>query len=169
METNLSPDDLIKLVLRSLRNTLSPDTLSEAIIVGIRTGGLWVAERLHQELASPQPLGELNINFYRDDFSRRTDNPVVQPSVLPPDLDGHTVILVDDVIYTGRTIRAAMNELFDYGRPQRILLVSLIDRGGREIPVQPDITGMKIEMGSGHQIKLDGPEPLSIKIVSKEA
>lgn len=166
METNLSAEDLIKLLLRSLRNKLSAETLQQALIVGIRTGGLWVAERLHQQLENTQPLGELNINFYRDDFSSRTDNPVVQPSFLPPDLDGQTVILVDDVIYTGRTIRAAMNELFDYGRPRQIVLLALIDRGGRQLPIQPDIYGMKIEMGSSHQIKLDGPEPLSIKIVS---
>ena len=97
-------------------------------MVGIHTGGVWVAEQLHRRLAISEPLGSLDISFYRDDFTRIGMNPVVQPSRLPFSLDNRHIILVDDVLHTGRTIRAALNELFDYGRPASIMLAVLIER-----------------------------------------
>ena len=90
----------------------------------------------------------------------------MKPSSLPPNIDGKTVILVDDVLYSGRTIRAAMNEIFDYGRPQKIILAILIDRGEREIPIQADIVGETMRLEPGHHIKLEGPEPLTLTIKS---
>jgi pyrimidine operon attenuation protein/uracil phosphoribosyltransferase len=115
-------------------------------LVGIHTGGVWLAERLKEELRSPHPVGVLDISFYRDDFDRSGLNPSVKPSRIPFDVDGADILLVDDVLYTGRTVRAAMNELFDYGRPARIELAVLIDRGGRELPVAASIVGRTIEV-----------------------
>ncbi len=137
---------------------------SQPVIVGIETGGAWIAERLHQRIKPSTDLGRLNISFYRDDFTRIGLHPTVKPSSLPTDIDDKTVILIDDVIHSGRTVRAAMNEIFDYGRPKKIVLAVLIDRGEREIPVQPDIVGDRIELGAGSHIKLEGPAPLNLII-----
>jgi len=133
-------------------------------MVGIHTGGVWVAEQLHRRLGISEPLGSLDISFYRDDFTRIGMNPVVQPSKLPFSLDNRHIMLVDDVLHTGRTIRAALNELFDYGRPASIMLAVLIERSGRELPIAADVVGAHIEPGSGEHIKLAGPEPLRLEI-----
>jgi len=106
--------------------------VEDALMIGIHTGGVWVAERLHQTLAIKQPLGQLDISFYRDDFSRIGMNPQVKPSQLPTSVDDAHIILVDDVLHTGRTIRAALNEIFDYGRPASVTLAVLGERSGRE-------------------------------------
>jgi pyrimidine operon attenuation protein/uracil phosphoribosyltransferase len=141
---------------------------SQPVIVGIETGGTWIAEQLHQRIAPGTELGRLNISFYRDDFTRKGLHPTVKPSSLSTDIDDKTIILVDDVLQSGRTVRAAMNEIFDYGRPKKILLVILIDRGEREIPVQADIVGATMQLDSGSHIKLEGPEPLKLVIKTLE-
>lgn len=133
-------------------------------IVGIHTGGVWIAEQLHRKMAISEPLGSLDIAFYRDDFTRVGMNPVVRPSELPFSIDDRHIILVDDVLYTGRTIRAALNELFDYGRPASIMLAVLIDRGGRELPIQANVVGFHVDLKPEEQIKLSGPEPLTLEI-----
>ena len=133
-------------------------------IVGIHTGGVWVAEQLHRQLGITEPLGSLDISFYRDDFTRIGMNPVVKPSELSFSIDDRHIILVDDVLFTGRTIRAALNELFDYGRPASIMLATLIDRGGRELPIQANIVGRHVELKPDEQIKLSGPEPMKLEI-----
>lgn len=133
-------------------------------MIGIHTGGAWVAEQLHQQLAIQPELGTLNISFYRDDFSRIGVHPQVQPSNLPFNVDDQHIILVDDVLQTGRTIRAALNEIFDYGRPASVILVTLVDRCGRELPIQADVTGLLIELKSGEQVKLEGPGDLKLSI-----
>lgn len=133
-------------------------------IVGIHTGGVWIAEQLHRKMAISEPLGSLDIAFYRDDFTRVGMNPVVRPSELPFGIDDRHIILVDDVLYTGRTIRAALNELFDYGRPASIMLAVLIDRGGRELPIQANVVGFHVDLKPEEQIKLSGPEPLTLEI-----
>ena len=145
----------------------SPD--SQPIIVGIETGGARIAERLQQRVAPGAELGSLNISFYRDDFTRSGLHPTVKPSSLPTDIDDRTIILVDDVLHSGRTVRAAMNEIFDYGRPQQIILAILIDRGEREIPIQADFVGATLELDSGSHIKLEGPDPLRLVIKSLES
>lgn len=133
-------------------------------MIGIRTGGAWVAEALHRDLQFQDKLGILNISFYRDDFSKVGLNPSVEPSDIPWDVDNQHIILVDDVLYTGRTTRAALNEIFDYGRPASVTLVSLFDRQGcRELPFQADIVGM--QMSCSHPLKLSGPEPLKVTII----
>jgi pyrimidine operon attenuation protein/uracil phosphoribosyltransferase len=115
-------------------------------LVGVRTGGVWVAERLQRDLGIAHPVGVLDISFYRDDFGRQGLSPTVKPSRIEFEVAGQRLLLVDDVLYTGRTVRAAMNELFDYGRPARIDLAVLIDRGGRELPIEAGMVGATVEV-----------------------
>jgi pyrimidine operon attenuation protein/uracil phosphoribosyltransferase len=133
-------------------------------MIGIRTGGVWIAEQMHQRLNISEPLGLLDISFYRDDFSQIGVNPNVKPSQLPTHIEGRDIILIDDVFYTGRTIRAAMNEIFDYGRPNQIVLAVLIERDGRQIPLSPDCVGARITLNANQRIKLTGPEPLAVHL-----
>ena len=134
----------------------------DAVIVGVETGGAWIAERLHAHFGLDSPLCTINISFYRDDFSMVGLHPSVGPSHIPADIDHKTVILIDDVLYTGRTVRAALNELFDYGRPAIVRLGVLVDRGCRELPFAADATGLNLDLASDRQIKLTGPEPLQL-------
>ncbi len=162
----------VESLIDKLGQALTPyftSTTGQPVIVGIETGGAWVAERLRQRLAPEAEIGRLNISFYRDDFTRVGLHPTVKPSSLPTDIDERTVLLIDDVIHSGRTIRAAMNELFDYGRPQRIILAVLIDRGEREIPIQADVVGATMELDAGSHIKLEGPEPLNLAVKTLKA
>jgi len=151
-------------VAESLSALLESRNIQHPIMIGIHTGGVWVAQQLHQRLRLQEPLGTLDISFYRDDFTRVGINPQVKPSTLPPSIDDRHIILVDDVLYTGRTIRAAMNELFDYGRPASIMLAVLVERDGRELPIQADALGQHITLEAGEQVKLQGPEPLTLSI-----
>ena len=115
-------------------------------LVGVHTGGVWLAERLKKDLHIDDPVGILDVSFYRDDFDQSGLKPAVRPSQIAFDVAGSHILLVDDVLNTGRTVRAAMNEIFDYGRPARIDLAVLIDRGGRELPVAASIVGATIEL-----------------------
>jgi pyrimidine operon attenuation protein/uracil phosphoribosyltransferase len=123
-------------------------------LVGVHTGGVWIAERLKDELRIAHPVGVLDISFYRDDFARGGLNPSVRPSRIPFDVAGAEILLVDDVLYTGRTVRAALNELFDYGRPARIDLAVLIDRGGRELPIAAQMVGATVQVPADVSIVL---------------
>jgi pyrimidine operon attenuation protein/uracil phosphoribosyltransferase len=123
-------------------------------LVGIRTGGAWLAERLHQELKLATPLGALDIAFYRDDFDTAGLRHQVKPSQIPFDVNGRHIILVDDVLYTGRTVRAAMNELFDYGRPGKIELAALVDRGERQLPITAQYVGAALAVPAGKLLRL---------------
>jgi pyrimidine operon attenuation protein/uracil phosphoribosyltransferase len=134
------------------------------VMVGIHTGGVWVANRLHQLLGLTEPLGTLDISFYRDDFTRIGVNPQVKASHLPVDIEGRHVILVDDVLQTGRTIRAALNEIFDYGRPASVTLAVLIERDGRELPIEAQAVGEHMKLHKNQHVKLSGPEPLALTI-----
>ncbi|WP_417595786.1 bifunctional pyr operon transcriptional regulator/uracil phosphoribosyltransferase PyrR [Oceanospirillum sp.] len=134
-------------------------------LVGIHSGGVWIAEQLHQRLMLNEPLGTLDISFYRDDYTRVGLNPSVKPSNLPFATESRHIVLVDDVIMSGRTIRAALNELFDYGRPDSVSLVTLLDLPGRELPIQPDIAGQRLELPEGVRIKLSA-EPLALALLS---
>ena len=147
-----------------IRNFLDGAGRADPLLIGIHTGGIWVGAALHGLLKIREPLGELNIAFYRDDFSRIGMHPHVTPSNLPFEVEDRHVILVDDVLYTGRTIRAAMNEIFDYGRPASVSLAVLIDRGGRELPIQADVTGKSLALKPGEHVKLHGPEPLALEL-----
>lgn len=157
-------DELLERLYASLLFEIERRGLRDPVMIGIRTGGGWVAERLHARLGLREPLGLLNINFYRDDFSQSGLHPRVEPSSLPFRVDGRDILLIDDVLHTGRTIRAALNEIFDYGRPAHVLLGVLIERDGRQIPVQADCIGGSMELGPGEKIKLSGPAPLALSL-----
>lgn len=133
------------------------------VLMGIRRRGDHLATLLRDEIRSAEgvevPVGVLDITLYRDDLATVGPRPVVGETELPPDgIDGRTVVLVDDVLYTGRTVRAALNELADWGRPSRILLCVLADRGGRELPVQPDVVGRSVEIVGGDRVEVRVPD-----------
>ena len=169
MQKIATPDELLAQLAQQIQTLLDDKAIDNPLMVGIQTGGVWIARKLHQKLnmsrpVFSEPLATLDISFYRDDFSRIGMNPKVKPSQLPPDVEDRNIILVDDVLHTGRTIRAAMNELFDYGRPASITLVVLCDRSGRELPLQADIIGDHVALNEGEHIKLTGPEPLTFEL-----
>jgi pyrimidine operon attenuation protein/uracil phosphoribosyltransferase len=128
----------------------------DLIIVGIQRRGVQLAARIVSSIAEREnadvPVGALDITLYRDDLQTVGPRPVVGPTTIPADVDGRSVVIVDDVLYTGRTVRAALDELADFGRPKRIALAVLIDRGGRELPIQPDIVGKRIECAPGQRV-----------------
>jgi len=140
-------------------------------LVGIHRRGAFLARRLRdlleELLAVEVPLGDLDIGFYRDDVSRRPDTPVVHASHIDFDVDGRTVVIVDDVLYTGRTVRAAIEALFDYGRPARVQLAVLADRGHRELPIRPDYVGKNLPTSRAEHVyvrlaELDGADEVAI-------
>ncbi len=141
-------------LLAILADRIHPLLADNTVLVGIHSGGAWLAERLQVMLGGDIPLGSLDISFYRDDFSRIGLHPQTKPSNIPFEIEGRHVILVDDVLYTGRTLRGAMNELFDYGRPDKISLAVLVDRGGRELPVEAQIVGFKIDLEARQNMEL---------------
>jgi pyrimidine operon attenuation protein/uracil phosphoribosyltransferase len=122
-------------LLRRLADAMRPDVNSATVLVGIHTGGVWIAQWLHKTLDLSSQLGSIDVSYHRDDHHLGGGRNGGRASQLPFDVEGAHIVIVDDVLHTGRTIRAAMNELFDYGRPARIDLAVLVDRGGRELPV----------------------------------
>ena len=127
------------------------------VLIGIHTRGVPLASRLSQKINEVEgltiPVGELDISFYRDDISTRTE-PNVRPTELPVPIDGQVIVLVDDVLYTGRSIRAAMDALNDFGRPRQIQLAVLVDRGHRELPIRPDYVGKNLPTSLGEEVKV---------------
>lgn len=161
---NIDVNALLDDMATQLKQEIAESGREDPLIVGVHTGGVWVAQHLHAALGSATPLGELNIAFYRDDFSRIGMHPTVEPSNLPFDVNDRHLVLVDDILYTGRTIRAAMNEIFDYGRPASITVVVLIERGGRELPIRADIVGSRLNLAATEHVKLSGPDPLRLEL-----
>jgi pyrimidine operon attenuation protein/uracil phosphoribosyltransferase len=141
--------------------------IPDAAIVGIHSGGAWLAERLAADLGLQQRLGFIDVSFYRDDYAKKGLHPDVKPTHIGFNVDGATIVLVDDVLYTGRTTRAAINVLFDYGRPARIMLAALADRGGRELPVAADFVATTVTLEGRHSLALaraqDGQFTLTIE------
>ena len=133
---------------------LKPHLGAKSAMIGIHTGGAWLAERLHARLAMTEPLGLMDIAFYRDDYHAQGLHHDPKRTRIPFDVNGRDLLLVDDVLYTGRTVRAAMNELFDYGRPASITLVVLVDRGGRQLPICAQHCGARVEVPSGMRLRL---------------
>jgi pyrimidine operon attenuation protein/uracil phosphoribosyltransferase len=127
-------------------------------MVGLYTGGAWLAERLHSMLQIKQPLGLMDIAFYRDDYAARGLKHDPKRTKVPFDVNGCELLLVDDVLYSGRTVRAAMNELFDYGRPASISLVVLADRGGRQLPICAQYVGARVDVPAGMRLTLKRAE-----------
>ncbi|HKQ31403.1 MAG TPA: bifunctional pyr operon transcriptional regulator/uracil phosphoribosyltransferase PyrR [Burkholderiales bacterium] len=163
------PDVDLDATLGRMAEGLRAFGVRKPIMIGIHTGGVWVAERLHKLLNVEEPLGSLDISFYRDDFTRVGVNPQVKTSNLPVGVEGRHVILVDDVLHTGRTIRAALNEIFDYGRPASILLAVLIERDGRELPIEAQVVGAKLKLAKKQHVKLLGPDELALDILEAGA
>ena len=146
-----SPEQLIDHLAEQIAPTVGPNLA----LVGIHTGGVWVMDALAERLGGHDlPRGVLDISFYRDDFSRIGLHPQVKPSEIPFDMEDRHILLIDDVLHTGRTIRAAMNVLFDYGRPAAIHLAVLLDRGGREMPIQADFVGASLTLAADENISL---------------
>jgi pyrimidine operon attenuation protein/uracil phosphoribosyltransferase len=160
-------NSLVERLAEDIRSLLIARGIRDPLMIGIRTGGVWLAEILRNRLQLGDPLGTLDISFYRDDFTRIGINPEVHPSDLPTPMDDRHIILVDDVVHTGRTIRAALNEIFDYGRPASIVLATLVDRSGRELPIQPDLAALHPELEQNQHITLIGPDPLELVIGTK--
>ncbi|MGV7235618.1 MAG: bifunctional pyr operon transcriptional regulator/uracil phosphoribosyltransferase PyrR [Nitrosomonadaceae bacterium] len=142
-------------LLADLTDKMRSDVTKNTVLVGIYTGGVWLAERLHQDLECTLPLGALDVSFYRDDFREIGLHPQVKPSNIPFEVEGRHIILIDDVLYTGRTIRAAINELFDYGRPASIRLAALVDRGEREMPIAANYVGADIVLPEDKMLALE--------------
>jgi pyrimidine operon attenuation protein / uracil phosphoribosyltransferase len=159
---------LVRIAHEIVENNAEPERLA---IVGIHRRGAVLGARLHallgEMLDHDIPLGELDISFYRDDVGRRPDQPVVHASNLEFDVDGRTIVIVDDVLYTGRTVRAAIEALFDYGRPARVQLAVLADRGHRELPIRPDYVGKNLPTSRAERVnvqveELDGVDEVTI-------
>lgn len=144
------PEQLIQALAGQMRGRLARD----AGLVGIYTGGAWVAERLHRALGLAVPLGVLAVTLHRDDFGRIGLHRESRRSQIPFPVDGREVVLVDDVLHTGRTVRAALNELYDFGRPKAVRLAVLADRGGRELPFAADFIGASVALTPGEELVL---------------
>jgi pyrimidine operon attenuation protein/uracil phosphoribosyltransferase len=147
--SSLDAESLYQQLLNALQTAIPP----EAHLVGITTGGAWLAERLQQDLSRQKPLGVVSSSLHRDDFSKRGMADSVATK-LPFEVEGAVIWLIDDVLFTGRTIRAVVNELFDYGRPQAVHLAVLVDRGGRELPIQADVAGVRLNLPPTQTLRL---------------
>lgn len=157
-------ETLVTQLAAAIKPTLTPNT----VLVGMYTGGVWAAQRMHALLDPSMPHGDLDISFYRDDFNRIGLHAQVKPTRLPFEVEGRDILLVDDVLYTGRSVRAAMNALFDYGRPARIRLAVLVDRvGDRELPIMADFVGATASVPPHQHIHLvrDDAGRLNLKLV----
>ncbi|MCK1786224.1 bifunctional pyr operon transcriptional regulator/uracil phosphoribosyltransferase PyrR [Pseudomonas sp. TNT11] len=159
-----NPAELISQMAIRLKAHLKHRAISEPRFIGIRTGGVWVAQALLEELGNESPLGTLDVSFYRDDFSQNGLHPQVRPSALPFEIEGQHLVLIDDVLMSGRTIRAALNELFDYGRPASVTLVCLLDLDAGELPISPDVVGATVSLSAQQRVKLSGPTPLVLEL-----
>ncbi|CAN7412823.1 bifunctional pyr operon transcriptional regulator/uracil phosphoribosyltransferase PyrR [Pseudomonas sp. LjRoot71] len=159
-----TPVDLLPQMAAALTQHLNSRQISEPRFIGIRTGGVWVAQALLEALGRDDSLGILDVSFYRDDFTQNGLHPQVQPSELPFEIEGQHLVLIDDVLMSGRTIRAALNELFDYGRPASVTLVSLLDLNARELPIRPDVVGATLSLAANQRVKLSGPTPLTLEL-----
>ncbi|WP_120994853.1 bifunctional pyr operon transcriptional regulator/uracil phosphoribosyltransferase PyrR [Stutzerimonas urumqiensis] len=158
------PQRLLADMHQALNTHLRLKRIDTPRFIGIRTGGVWVADALIAARRLDEPLGVLDVSFYRDDFTQNGLHPQVQPSELPFEIEGQHLVLVDDVLMTGRTTRAALNELFDYGRPASVTLVCLLDLNARELPIRPDVVGATLPLSPDQRIKLTGPRPLALEL-----
>lgn len=154
MSQHLDPLPDAEVQCQQLADSLRPLLAKEPLLVGIYSGGAWIAERLQTLLGLPDGIGLIDVSFYRDDFAAKGLHPQVKPSQIPFDVEGRHLVLVDDVLYTGRTTRAALNELFDYGRPASVSLAVLADRGNRELPIAPTHCAWEVQLNVGQSLTL---------------
>ena len=154
----LGPDDVRRAITRMAHEIIERNRgLDGVVLVGIQQGGVWLAERLGDEIArisTAVPVGSVDASLYRDDIGLRPVTPGAV-SDLPGDIDGATVVLVDDVLYTGRTVRAALDAVSDYGRPRAVQLAVLVDRGHRELPIRPDYIGKNLPTSADERVTAD--------------
>jgi pyrimidine operon attenuation protein/uracil phosphoribosyltransferase len=158
-----NPAELLPQMARALTDHLAARNIDTPRFIGIRTGGVWVAQALMEALGRDDAMGVLDVSFYRDDFTQNGLHPQVQPSELPFEIEGQHLVLIDDVLMSGRTVRAALNELFDYGRPASVTLVCLLDLNARELPIRPDVVGATLSLATHERVKLLGPAPLALE------
>ena len=165
--TKTLPDveTLLAKLVAELKGRITPATA----MIGLHTGGVWVAERLHAQLKLKEPPGSMDIAFYRDDYAKEGLKHDPKRTRIPFEVEGRDLLLVDDVLYTGRTVRAAMNELFDWGRPRSIALVVLADRGGRQLPIEAQYCGAKLEVPAGQRLRLKRAESGKLSLELEEA
>jgi pyrimidine operon attenuation protein/uracil phosphoribosyltransferase len=153
--------------LAALAESMRGAVAYDAKLVGIYSGGAWLAERLAALLPGEHPVGYIDVSFYRDDYAKKGLRAKVETTTLPFEVGGSRIVLVDDVLYTGRSVRAAINELFDYGRPEAIDLAVLIDRGGRELPIEATYVGVRVAVARNLSVvlsrHLDGRFELSVE------
>jgi pyrimidine operon attenuation protein/uracil phosphoribosyltransferase len=155
--------------LAALAERMRGVVAADACFVGIYSGGAWLAERLARILPGHHALGYIDVSFYRDDYDRKGLKAEVKSTSLPFEVADATIVLVDDVLYTGRSVRAAINELFDYGRPARIELAVLVDRGGRELPIQPTYSGAQVEIAPDVSVVLLRAEDGRLSLTTEPA
>ncbi len=169
MQISALPDTqyLLDRLATSVRARMARRTSDAPVVIGIQTGGVWVAQALVARIGIDSPIGVLDIGFYRDDFARSGLAAALSPTRLPWSIEGRHVVLVDDVLYTGRTIRAALNEIFDYGRPASITLAVLVARDGRELPIEADAVGAELALPPDSTLKLRGPDPLRLELINQ--
>ena len=155
-----------EILLPRLAAELKARVTPATAMIGLHTGGAWLAERLHPLLGLKEPLGLMDIAFYRDDYSKEGLKHDPKRTRIPFEVEGREILLVDDVLYTGRTVRAAINELFDYGRPASITLVVLAERGGRQLPICAQFAGARVEVPAGMRLRLkrDDKGKLSLEL-----
>ena len=174
----LDREDVRRTLVRIAHEVVEKAGSEGIAVVGIHRRGAVLAARLRDLVAElvgePVPLGDIDISFYRDDVSLRSAHPVVHASHIDFPVEGSTVVLVDDVLYTGRTVRAAIEALFDYGRPQRVQLAVLADRGHRELPFRPDYVGKNLPTARSERVnvrvdELDGVDEVAIEAEPVEA
>ncbi len=147
----LDAEALYTNLLAGVRRLVTSDT----VLVGVWSGGAWLAERLNQDLGLSTPHGVISSALHRDDFGSRGMVFSKDATHLPFEVDGQRILLIDDVLYTGRTTRAVINELFDFGRPASVTLAVLVDRGGRELPIEPAYSAARITLPSEERVSLD--------------
>jgi pyrimidine operon attenuation protein / uracil phosphoribosyltransferase len=167
----LDRDDMRRTLVRIAHEIVEKNPDGNVALIGIQRRGAHLARRLHAltgELLTPSvPLGYVDISFYRDDLSIRPSAPIVHATQLDFPVDGRTIVIVDDVLYTGRTVRAAIDEIFDYGRPARVQLAVLVDRGHRELPIRPDYVGKNLPTSQDQRVnvrveEIDGYDEVTI-------
>lgn len=155
-------DTQLAAALERLADACARLALPDPLLVGIETGGVWLARWLHERLGVSAPLASLDAGFYRDDLRLGGLKGQVRPSNLPTGIDGRHILLIDDVLHTGRTVQAALRELFDFGRPACVRLAVLVDRGGRELPIGADAVGLRLDVPASQRLRLSGPDPLHL-------
>ena len=166
-----SPEQLINALVEQLKPATGPDHRNNLALVGMHTGGVWVMETLVERLGLQDlPQGAIDTAFYRDDYSQRGLSSEVKQSRIPFEVEGRDILLIDDVLNTGRSVRAAINLLFDYGRPASIRLAVLVDRGGRELPLCVDYAGVRLDLPQVQRIDLQRDEEgrLSLAVMERK-